>query len=83
MYLFKNLFTSKPVKNNNIQEEKKDRETIVKERRVRRREEERLRKINREEWEQEYDDYLDWYEKEEAREKMLETIDNMCFKTKK
>lgn len=80
MYFFKNLFTSEPVKNHDIQEEKKDRETIVKERRLIRREEERLNKLNREEWEQEYDEYLDWYEKEEAREQMLETIDNMFFK---
>ena len=80
MYFQKNLFTSKPSKKNNIQEEKKDRGTILKERRVTRREEERLRKLNRKEWEKEYDEYLDWYEKEEAREQMLETTANMCFK---
>lgn len=80
MYFFKNLFTSEPVKNHNIQEEKTDRETILKERRK----EERLRNLNeRTEWQKEHDEYLDWYEKEEAREQMMKTIDSMSFKTKK
>ena len=83
MYFFKNLFTSEPVKNHNIQEEKTYRETILKERRERRKEE-RLRNLNeRTEWQKEHDEYLDWYEKEEAREQMMRTIDSMSFKTKK
>lgn len=83
MFFFKNLFKSDHMKNHNIQEEKTDRETILKERRDRRKEE-RLRNLNeRAEWQKEYDEYLDWYEKEEAREQMMRTIDFMSFKTKK
>lgn len=60
-----------------------DRETILKDRRERRREE-RLRNLNnRTEWQKEYDEYLDLYEKEEAKEQMMRTIDSMSFKTKK
>jgi hypothetical protein len=59
------------------EEEKVDHETILKERRERRKEE-RLRNLNeRTEWQKEYDEYLDWYEKEEAREQMMKTIDSM------
>ena len=43
-------------------------------------EEERLRKLNRNEWEKEYDDYLDWHEKEEIREEMMKNIDSMLLK---
>lgn len=82
MTFFKNLFTSEQVKNNNIQEEKKDRETILKERHVRRREDERLKKLKKEDWEKEYDEYLDWYEKEEAWEEMMRNIDTMTSKHK-
>jgi N-methylhydantoinase B/oxoprolinase/acetone carboxylase alpha subunit len=73
MYFVKNLFTSEQMKNQNIQEEKAKR-------RARLKEEERLRKLNRNEWEVEYDEYLDWYEKEEAREEMMRNIDAMTSK---
>lgn len=76
MYFFKNLFTSEQMKNQNIQEEKAKR-------RARLKEEERLRKLNRNEWEKEYDEYLDWYEKEEAREEMMRNIDAMTSKPNK
>jgi len=77
---FEKISMSEKVKS---EEEKVDRETILKERHERRREE-RLRKLNnRTEWEKEHDEYLDWYEKEEVREQMMRTIDSMSFKTKK
>jgi N-methylhydantoinase B/oxoprolinase/acetone carboxylase alpha subunit len=76
MYFVKNLFTSEQMKNQNIQEEKAKR-------RARLKEEERLRKLNRNEWEVEYDEYLDWYEKEEAREEMMRNIDAMTSKPNK
>lgn len=61
-------------------EEKPERESITKERR---REKERLRLLNRTEEEKEYDEYLDWYEKEEAREEMMRSIDAMSFRGKR
>jgi hypothetical protein len=81
LFLFKKIFSmNEQLKNHNNEEKKADRETILKERHARRREEERLRKLNRNEWEKEYDDYLDWHEKEEAREEMMKRIDSMLLK---
>ena len=71
---FEKISMSEKVKS---EEEKVDHEIILKERRERRKEE-RLRNLNnRTEWQKEYDEYLDWYEKEEAREQMMKTIDSM------
>lgn len=71
MFILK-LFTYESTKTTN-------RENILK-KRTDRREEERLRKLNRTNSEKEYDEYLDWFEKEEAREEMLRAIDAMSFK---
>lgn len=50
-------------------------EVLKKERREKRREEERLRKLNRTEWEKEYDEYQDLWERELSREEMLRILD--------
>jgi hypothetical protein len=79
------LKISHTTSNNIINEEidilKTSHEIIGKERRDKRREKERLRLLNRSDWQKEHDEYLDWYEKEEAREEMMEMIDIMTYKS--